>query len=442
MRPFSVALPFWARAVLLAGVLCVAVGAGLAAYRFYAKPTTLSLAVGSFDGEAAQIASIVAGRLDATNSSVRLKIVRTDNVVESAKMFAAGKVDLAIARTDVGDLSQARSVALVTKSVLMILALPGSGITSIEKLKGRTVGVVGGDINQKIVEALKKQYDLGDKVTFKGIAPADTPRAIKSKEINALLLVLPLNEKYLALVRGLFRDGKNSFPTLVPVDAAGAIADLDGAYESFDIPQGTLRGNPPVPDDDVTTLRVNSLLVANKKLSSDLITTLTQALMSARRDLVGDQPLLAGLAAPDTDPDAYIAVHPGAAIYYNGEQQSFIDKYSNWIYLTPMILGAMASIFATAWRFLGIKEIEAEESVLKTMFTLPRRIREVSSEAELTEIESQIDKAMEAELSKAIDSGNTQDITTLTSLALRLEDSIHRRRQMLAARPLAHDAPV
>jgi TRAP-type uncharacterized transport system substrate-binding protein len=442
MRPFSVALPFWARAVLLAGVLCVAVGAGLAAYRFYAKPTTLSLAVGSFDGEAAQIASIVAGRLDATNSSVRLKIVRTDNVVESAKMFAAGKVDLAIARTDVGDLSQARSVALVTKSVLMILALPGSGITSVEKLKGRTVGVVGGDINQKIVEALKKQYDLGDKVTFKGIAPADTPRAIKSKEINALLLVLPLNEKYLTLVRGLFRDGKNSFPTLVPVDAAGAIADLDGAYESFDIPQGTLRGNPPVPDDDVTTLRVNSLLVANKKLSSDLITTLTQALMSARRDLVGDQPLLAGLAAPDTDPDAYIAVHPGAAIYYNGEQQSFIDKYSNWIYLTPMILGAMASIFATAWRFLGIKEIEAEESVLKTMFTLPRRIREVSSEAELTEIESQIDKAMEAELSKAIDSGNTQDITTLTSLALRLEDSIHRRRQMLAARPLAHDAPV
>jgi TRAP-type uncharacterized transport system substrate-binding protein len=442
MRPFSVALPFWARAVLLAGVLCVAVGAGLAAYRFYAKPTTLSLAVGSFDGEAAQIASIVAGRLDATNSSVRLKIVRTDSVVESAKMFAAGKVDLAIARADVGDLSQARSVALVTKSVLMILALPGSGITSVEKLKGRTVGVVGGDINQKIVEALKKQYDLGDKVTFKSIAPADTPRAIKSKEVNTLLLVLPLNEKYLALVRGLFRDGKNSFPTLVPVESAGAIADLDGAYESFDIPQGTLRGNPPVPDDDVTTLRVNSLLVANQKLSSDLITTLTQALMSARRDLVGDQPLLAGLAAPDTDPDAYIAVHPGAAIYYNGEQQSFIDKYSNWIYLTPMILGAMASIFATAWRFLGIKEIEAEESVLKTMFTLPRRIREVSSEAELTEIESQIDKAMEAELSKAIDSGNTQDITTLTSLALRLEDSIHRRRQMLATKPAAEDASV
>ena len=49
----------------------------------------------------------------------------------------------------------------------MILALPGSGLTSIEKLKGHTVGVVGGEINQKIVDALKKEYDLADKVTFK-----------------------------------------------------------------------------------------------------------------------------------------------------------------------------------------------------------------------------------------------------------------------------------
>jgi TRAP-type uncharacterized transport system substrate-binding protein len=442
MRPFSVALPLWARAVLLAGVLCVVAGAGLAAYRYYVKPTTLSLAVGSFDGQAAQMASIVAGRLDATNSSVRLKIVRTDNVVDSAKMFAAGKVDLAIVRADVGDLSQARSVALVAKSVLMILALPGSGITSIEKLKGHAVGVVGGDVNQKIVEALKKEYDLADKVIFKNIAPADTPRAIQSKQVNALLLVLPLNEKYLSLVRGLFRDSKNSFPTLIPVESAGAIADVEGAYESFDIPLGTLRGNPPVPDADLTTLRVGSFLVANKKLDTDLITTLTQALMNARRDLVADQPLLAGLAAPDTDQDAYIPVHPGAAAYYNGTQQSFMDKYSDWIYLTPMFLGAMASIFAAAWRFLGIKELEAEGSPLKSLFALPRRIREVASEAELTEIENQVDNALEIELSKAIDSGNTQDIATLTSLALRLEDSIHRRRQMLAAKPVAHDASV
>src|SRR3954469_2295390 len=215
MKNFSIALPFWARAFLLAGLAGVVLGAGLIAYRFYARPTTLSLAVGSFDGEATKVASIIAGRLDAAKSAVRINIVPTDSVLDSAKLFAAGKTDLAIVRADVGDLSQARSVVLVTKSVLMILALPGSALTSIEKLKGHTVGVVGGEINQKIVDALKKEYDLADKVNFKSIAPADVPRAIQSKEASAFLVVVPLNEKYLALVRRFFGSSRNAFPSLI-----------------------------------------------------------------------------------------------------------------------------------------------------------------------------------------------------------------------------------
>ena len=436
MKNFSAPLPLWARVVLLTGVVGIALGAGLVAYRYYSKPVTLSLAVGSFDGEASKVASIIAGRLDAAKSPVRVTVVPTDSVLDSAKMFAAGKADLAIVRADVGDLSQARSVVLVNKSVVMILA-PGTALTSIEKLRGHTVGVVGGEINQRIVDALKKEYDLGDKVIFRNIAPADTPRAIQSKEASAFLVVVPLNEKYLSLVRRFFRGSHDSFPTLIPVESAGAIADVDGAYESFDVPLGTLRGNPPVPDADLTTLRVGSYLVANKTLDPDVITTLTQALINVRNDLVRDQPLLAGMAAPDTDPDAYIAVHPGAAAYYNGTQQSFMDKYSNWIYLTPMVLGALASIFAAAWRFLGIERPVPEEAVMKTLFALPRRIREVTTDAELAEIESQVDAALDAEMANAIRSENAQDISTLVSMANRLEGSIHRRRLMLAARPPA-----
>ena len=429
------ALPFWARVILLAGIAGIVLGAALLVYRIYDRPTTLSLAVGSFDGESARIASIIAARLDATKSPVRLKIVPTDNVLDSARAFAAGKTELAIVRADVGDLSRARSVALVAKSVLMLLALPGSGLTSIEKMKGHTVGVVGGEINQKIVDALSKEYDLGQNVTFRNLTPADTPRAVQAKEASAFLLVVPLNEKYLTLVRRLFPNGPHSFPALVPVESAGAIADVEGAYESFDIPQGTLRGSPPVPDADLTTLRVGSYLLADKNVDPDTIAALTQALVTARNDLVRDQPLLAGLTAPDTDPGAYIPVHPGAAAYYNGTQQSFMDRYSNWIYLTPMALGALASVFATAWRFLGVRR-EAD-AALPRLFALPRHIREVNSEAELTAIEKQIDQALDAEMANAIKSENAQDVATLVSLAHRLEDSIHRRRQALAAIPAA-----
>ena len=40
---------------------------------------------------------------------------------------------------------------------------------------------------------------------------------------------------------------------------------------------------------------------------------------------------------------------------------------------------------------------------------------------------------MNAEMATAIRSENAQDIAALASLAHRLEDAIHRRRQMLAA---------
>jgi TRAP-type uncharacterized transport system substrate-binding protein len=438
MKGFSAPLPLWARVTLLAGLLVVALGAGVVAYRDYSRPVTLSLAVGSFDGEATRIASIIAGRLDAAKSAVRIAIVQTDSVLDSAKLLAAGKTDLAIVRADVGDLSQARSVVLVNKSVLMILALPGSSLTSIEKLKGHTVGVVGGEINQKIADALKKEYDLGDKVTFRNFSPAEVPRAIEARQAGALLVMVPLNEKYLSLVRRFFRDSRNALPTVIPVESAGAIADLEGAYESFDIPLGTLRGNPPVPDADVTTLRVGSYLVANKKLDADLITDLTQALIAARNDLVRDQPLLAGIAAPDTDPDATIAIHPGAAAFYNGTQQSFMDKYSNWIFITPMVFGALASILAAAWRFLGIAPATPQEAAMRTLFALPRRIKELGSEAELTEIEREVDAALDTEMSAAIKSENSRDIATLIALAGRLEDAIDRRRISIAAgRPAA-----
>ena len=74
---------------------------------------------------------------------------------------------------------------------------------------------------------------------------------------------------------------------------------------------------------------------------------------------------------------------------------------------------------------------------MKTLFALPRRIREVKSDAELTEIELEVDAALDAEMAKAIKSENPQDVTTLISLANRLEDAIHRRRLAIAATPSA-----
>jgi TRAP-type uncharacterized transport system substrate-binding protein len=430
-------MPLWLRVVSLIGVVIVVTGASLLAYRWYAHPVTLTLAVGSIDGEGAKAMSAMASHLVSTGASVRLKVIDTGTAFEAAKAFAAGNVDLAVVRGDVGDLSQAQAVVVLTHATVLIIAPPGSSIDSIDKLKGHTVGVVGGEANSRVVEVLTKGYDLvRAKVVFKNLALDDVRQAVQSKQVSALLVVIPLTQKYLSLVKGFFPQNPKMSPVLIAIESAAPIADANRAYESFDVPKGTLRGAPPVPDDDRTTLRTTLYLVAKKKLSSDVVTDLTQTILKARRELLGEQPIFAQITAPSTDADAYLPVHPGAAALYNGTQQSFMDEYGNYIYLGPMLLGGIASVLAAAWKFLGIGQPEIREGPLDSLYALARQIRSVNTEAELSNIEEEIDNILRAERLKA-EGGDERavDAATLNVVAHRLENLIHDRRSVLATRP-------
>jgi TRAP-type uncharacterized transport system substrate-binding protein len=437
----SIKMPLGLRVFFVIAVLILAAGGGLFGYRYYTHPVTLTVAVGSIDGEASKAMAAIASRLVSTNAPVRFRVIDTGTALGAAQAFAAGKVDLAVVRGDVGDLSQGGSVVIVAHVVALVIAPPGSSIDSMDALKGHTVGVIGGKANDKLVDVLSNEYGLVRAKVFKDVTLADARRALQSKELSALLVVIPLSEKYLALVRGFFQQNAKTSPVLISIDSAGAIAGAERAYESFDVPKGTLRGAPPVPADDLTTLRTSLYLIANKKLGSDLVATLTQTVMRVRRDLLVEQPIFAQITAPSTDADAYLPLHPGAAAFYNGTQQSFMDEYGNWFYLTPMILGGVATVLAAAWKFLGIGQSESE-APLDALYALARRIRKAATQAELAAIEDEIDGILKTQRARAADGDeNAVDATTLNVAAHRLENLIHDRRSVLSEKPaIAHVA--
>ncbi len=350
----SIRLPIWLRFFLLIGVAIFAAGAGLFAYRYYTHPVTLTIAVGSIDGEAAKAMSAIASELVSTNKPVRLKVIDSGTALEAANAFSAGKVDLAVVRGDVGDLSQAQAVVVVSHVVVLIIAPPGSSIDGIDGLKGHTVGVVGGAANAKIVDVLTKEYDLANaKVVFKNLALTDARQAIQSKQVSALLVAIPLAEKYLSLVRGFFQLDHKKAPVLIPIESAGAIAETERAFTT----------------------------------------------------------------------------------------QSFMDEYGNWIYLTPMVLGGVATMLAAAWKFLGIGGPVTREGPLDSLYALARRTRRVDTEAELQDIEEEIDTILKAERAKsAAGDESAVDDATLNVAAHRLESLIHDRRALLAKRPAVASA--
>jgi TRAP transporter TAXI family solute receptor len=429
-------LPRWLRIMLVVALAALAGGAGLFAYRFVSNPTTLTVAAGSLDGDAPRFMAALASRMASTNSAVRLKVIDKGTALEAAKAFSAGDVDLAVARADAEDLSGAQTVVVFTRGVVLIVVPPGISISDMDDLKGKVVGVVGGQVNHKVVEALKKEYDLDRaKVQFKDLTVGDVPQALKSKQVSALLVVMPISEKYLAMLRNLLpRSGKSN-------ESAEAIAAVTKYYESYDLPKGTLQGSPAIPDDDLTTLRVPVYLLAKKTLSEDVVGSLTKAIMETRRDLLGEYPVLKQISAPSTDKDddkdTFIPMHPGAAAYFDGTQKTLLDKYGDQLMYVSMVFGSLASIFAAAWKYMTKKEEGPESLPLMRLYAFKDQLCKAGSEAELAETGQRIDEIFKGELEKhARGDADATDTGALGLAMQQLANAIAQRRATLAGKSL------
>src|SRR5262249_11605348 len=160
----------------------------------------------------------------------------------AAKAFSAGEVDFAVARGGAGDLLAAQTVGVFTRGVVLIVVPPGIFIEGMDDLKGKKGGGVGGEEKHRVGGALKKENGLDRaKVQFKDLAVGDVLQTLKSKQVSALLVVMPISEKYLAMLRNLFPRNSKSNPTLIPIESAEAIAAVTKYYESYDLPKGTLQ---------------------------------------------------------------------------------------------------------------------------------------------------------------------------------------------------------
>nr|WP_256467344.1 TAXI family TRAP transporter solute-binding subunit [Bradyrhizobium sp. 139] len=421
------------RISIVGAATAAAIGGGWFAYRHFARPVVLTVAAGSADGEALALISAISARLTASNSHVRLKVSDAGTSAKAAEMLAAHKVDLAVVRGDTGGLADARSVLLLTHGVVLIMTPSAASADSLGDLRNTTVGVIGGAINQPAVEALKQVYQFDRaRVSFQDVAVNDAAAALASGKVHALLAVIPLTEKYLAKARQFFQQerAKGSAAKLIEIESAGAVANVAQYYESYDIPKGTLRGAPPVPSDDLTSLRVSYFLVANKAVSADAVTDLTQSLVDAKRDLLSQFPILAQAGAPSMDADALIPIHPGAATYYNGNQQSFLDKYDDKLYYASLLLGTLISVLVAGWRFA--RSGAAPESKLEPLYELGHEIRNAKSEGELEDIEKRIDDILKGELARsASESADSAEMAALGLAAHRLQYLMSHRRVLV-----------
>jgi NMT1 family protein len=112
------------------------------------------------------------------------------------------------------------------------------------------------------------------------------------------------------------------------------------------LPTGMLSSSPVVPDDDLDTIGLQWLLVVQSHMSSSTAGDLARIIYENEAELALDRGFASKIEPADTDKDAFIVAHPGAAEYINDDTKSFMDRYSDLLYLSVAVLSVFGSIFA------------------------------------------------------------------------------------------------
>ena len=92
---------------------------------------------------------------------------------------------------------------------------------------------------------------------------------------------------------------------------------------------------------------MNHLIVAREALSETTVAALARQLFAVRHSLAKEVPGAAHIKKPDTDKDAELPVHRGAAAFVDGTERTFLEKYSDYFWAVVLVLSGLGS--AGAW---------------------------------------------------------------------------------------------
>ena len=429
--------------VSLAGLMAV-LGVAAAAYYFALRPVTLKIAVGPTNSDDLKVVQTLAQAFNnQRNSQIKLRPLPTDGAVASAQALAEGKADLAIIRGDLEVPKNAQAVATLRKNVAVLWVPPPvkvkgkkapPKITKIAQLAGHRIGVIGRtQANINLLKVILQQYGVDpNKVEVIQFPASEAAEAIRSQKADAYLAVGPANSKITTdAILASSRDGGT--PIILAIDLADAIAQNHPAYEAANIPAGSFGS---VPEDEVKTINFAHHIVARKGLSESTVAAFTRQLFSIRQALKNEFPLAAMIETPDTDKDATIPAHPGAAAFVDGEEKTFLDRYSDFIWWGLMAVSAMGSAGAWFAGYLKKDERNNNSSLRERLLEMIASARKSESTEELDQLQAEADGILRDAL-QCFEHGAIEDGALIAfNIALeQFHNAVADRRTLLISLP-------
>jgi TRAP transporter TAXI family solute receptor len=419
--------------ILAVGIFLFGVAAGTLYLAL--RPVTLRIAVGPPGSDDQKLIQALAQTFAHDRSPVRLLPITTEGATESIALLAASKTDLAVARGDLNLPANAESVAILRKNVAVLWApsgLPSKGskkppalkIKGIDDLAGHRVGVIGQtEANVTLLRVILTESGVNpDKVAVTQFRTDQIAELARDPAIDAFMAVGPLDSKITADAIAATAAARGE-PKFLPIEVSEAIANKHPLYESEEITGSTFSASPARPEDKVETVSVNHLIIAPKSLSDTTVGTLVRQLFAVRQQLAREVPSAGKIEKPDTDKDAALPAHAGAAAFIDGTERTFLEKYSDYMWGIILVLSGLGS--AGAWLRHSWKRNEREEYTLHrgNLLDLISKVRQAETAEELATMQSEADgilrEALDCYDDGAIEEGD------LSAIGLVLEQFHH-----------------
>lgn len=264
----------------------------------------------------AGMAELVTEHMDGTTARAEV----TGASVENIRRVAAGEMEVGFSSSSTlfeaangtdtfdGDAQPVAALAYLYPAVLQIATTASTGITSLEELDGKRVSMGPPGSNAAVLaQRLLEGYGVFNPAGAQFLSYGEGVNALTNGTVDATVVLAG------APVAALIDLDARDDMVLLSADPAQVAALIEDYpfYQLFEIAAGTY----PDVTEPVTVINDPAILFVNADADADFVQSLTAAIFD-NLDTLGEVHPLARAISHDTAPNAPIALHPGAAAYF------------------------------------------------------------------------------------------------------------------------------
>ena len=404
---------------------------------------TLIFAVGDANSLDARFAAKLAAVLKNSSSRLRLKIVTNADSAKALAQFDRRQADLAVLRTDAKVPPRARALAILEHDVLLLISPGGKKIKSLAELKKKKIAVLAdADNSVAFVRTILEISDNADGGPRVQMAPPNSTieRLFASGGYGAAIAIAHASK--IVKDKSYEQSARHGGFTLNAIDEAKALARKNPGISEETLTAGMLSSAPAIPDDDLDTIGLQWLLVAQSRMSSTTAGDLARTIYENKAELALADGFASRIEPADTDKDAFIVAHQGAAEYINDDTKSFMDRYSDLLYLGAAALSVIGSIFAGIYtKFTRVAPEKAGE-LATAILDIGERIEHADSLDQLEALQDELEAILRGAVIGLRDGTISSDGLDTFRLGYEfVRDEIGMRRDHLK-RNAGHDGNV